>query len=40
MLALVHAASVELGAGRLPSDQVESALVESVLGAVAAGPPR
>jgi hypothetical protein len=40
MLALVHAASGELRAGRLPPDQVESALVESVLGAVGAVPPR
>ena len=40
MLALVHAASGELRAGRLPPDQVESALVESVLGAVGAVPRR
>jgi hypothetical protein len=40
ILALIHAASGELGAGRLPSEHVESALVESVLGAVSAAPPR
>ena len=40
ILALVHAASGEVRAGRLPSDQVESALVESVLGAVSAASPR
>ena len=40
ILALIHAASDELGAGRLPSEHVESALVGSVLGAVSAAPPR
>jgi TetR/AcrR family transcriptional regulator, mexCD-oprJ operon repressor len=40
ILALIHAASGELRAGRLPSRQVESALVGSVLGAVSAAPPR
>jgi AcrR family transcriptional regulator len=40
ILALMHAASGELGAGRLSSEQVESALVGSVLGAVSAAPPR
>jgi TetR/AcrR family transcriptional regulator, mexCD-oprJ operon repressor len=40
ILALIHAASGELSAGRLPSRQVESALVGSVLGAVSAAPPR
>src|ERR671910_566229 len=40
ILALIHAASGEVGAGRLPSEQVESALVGSVLGAVSAAPPR
>jgi hypothetical protein len=40
ILALIHAASGELGAGRLPSEQVESVLVASVLGAVSAVPPR
>jgi AcrR family transcriptional regulator len=40
ILALIHAASGEVGAGRLPSEQVESALVGSVLGAVRAAPPR
>jgi AcrR family transcriptional regulator len=33
-LALVHAASSELNAERVPSDQIESALIETVLGAV------
>ena len=37
MLALIHAASAELRAGRLSSEQVESALIGSVLGAVSAG---
>jgi AcrR family transcriptional regulator len=40
ILALIHAASGELSAARLPSEQVESALVGSVLGAVSAAPPR
>ena len=40
ILALVHAASAELREGRLASDQVESALVGSVLGAVGAGSTR
>jgi TetR/AcrR family transcriptional regulator, mexCD-oprJ operon repressor len=40
ILALIHAASGELRAGRLPSRQVESALLGSVLGAVSAAPPR
>jgi hypothetical protein len=34
MLALVHAASAELQAGRLPEKQVEAALVATVMGAV------
>jgi len=42
LMALIHAASAELRAGRLPADQVERGLVETVLGAVGAqtGPPR
>jgi AcrR family transcriptional regulator len=36
LLALIHAASAELRAGRLPPDQIEAALVATVLGAVAA----
>jgi TetR/AcrR family transcriptional repressor of mexCD-oprJ operon len=36
LLALVHAASGELSAGRMPAAQVEAALVTSVLGAIAA----
>jgi AcrR family transcriptional regulator len=36
LLALVHAASGELTAGRLPANQVEPALLASVLGAIAA----
>jgi AcrR family transcriptional regulator len=35
ILALVHAASGELQAGRVPADRIESALVDTVLGAVA-----
>jgi AcrR family transcriptional regulator len=35
LLALIHAASAELRAGRVPSDQAEAALVATVLGAVA-----
>jgi AcrR family transcriptional regulator len=34
VLALVHAASAEMDGGRLPADEVERALVETVLGAV------
>jgi AcrR family transcriptional regulator len=34
LLALVHAASVELSAGRLPAAQMETALVTTVLGAI------
>jgi AcrR family transcriptional regulator len=40
ILALVHAASGELRAGRLPADQVEAALLATVLGAVGASYPR
>ena len=34
ILALIHAASAELQAGRLPENKVEAALIETVLGAV------
>jgi AcrR family transcriptional regulator len=34
LMALIHAASAELRAGRLPAEQVERAMVETVLGAV------
>ena len=36
--ALVHAASAELGAGRIPEAQIQSALVATVLGALTAPP--
>jgi len=36
LLALIHAASAELSAGRLPAGQVEAALVDSALAAVRA----
>ena len=36
ILALVHAASAELHAGRLPADEIEAAAVTTVLGAVVA----
>jgi hypothetical protein len=36
LLALVHAASGELSAGRIPAAQVEEALLASVLGAISA----
>jgi AcrR family transcriptional regulator len=36
MLALIHSASAEVGAGRIAEDQVEAALVDTVVGAVAA----
>jgi TetR/AcrR family transcriptional repressor of mexCD-oprJ operon len=40
LLALIHAASAEVRAGRVPSEQAEAALVATVLGAVASpGPP-
>ena len=39
ILALIHAASGELDAGRQPPDDVESAPLASVLGAVTAGRP-
>jgi AcrR family transcriptional regulator len=35
LLALIHAASAELRSGRLPPEQVEAALVATVLGALA-----
>ncbi len=35
LMALIHAASAELRAGRVPEDQAEAALVATVLGAVA-----
>jgi hypothetical protein len=38
ILALVHAAIAEHQAGRIPADQVESAVVPTVLGALAAPP--
>jgi AcrR family transcriptional regulator len=41
LLALIHAASAELRAGRVPTDEAEAALVATVLGAVASpGPER
>jgi TetR/AcrR family transcriptional repressor of mexCD-oprJ operon len=41
LLALIHAASGELRAGRVPTDEAEAALVATVLGAVASpGPQR
>jgi TetR/AcrR family transcriptional repressor of mexCD-oprJ operon len=38
LLALVHTASAELQANRMPSEQIQSALMATVLGALAAGP--
>lgn len=38
LLALIHTASGELQANRLPREQVESVLVTTVLGALAARP--
>jgi len=38
LMALIHAASAELRAGRLPADQVERGVVETVLGAVRTPP--
>lgn len=38
ILALVHAASGELRAGRLPADEAEAAVVATVLGALTARP--
>ena len=39
LLAIIHTASVELRAHRLPQDSVESALLTTVLGALGARPP-
>jgi AcrR family transcriptional regulator len=38
LMALIHAGSAELGAGRLSKDSAEAALVATVLGAVSAAP--
>jgi AcrR family transcriptional regulator len=38
LLALIHAASAEVDAGRVPAAQIESALLATVLGAVGAQP--
>jgi hypothetical protein len=38
LLALIHAASAELGARRIPEAEIQSALVATVLGALAAPP--
>ena len=38
LLALIHAASTEVDAGRVPAAQIESALVASALGAVSDAP--
>jgi TetR/AcrR family transcriptional regulator, mexCD-oprJ operon repressor len=40
LMALIHAASAELRAGRLPAQQVERGVVETVLGAVRQPPKR
>jgi TetR/AcrR family transcriptional regulator, mexCD-oprJ operon repressor len=40
VMALVHAASAEMRAGRVPQDEAEAALVATVLGAVASAGPR
>jgi AcrR family transcriptional regulator len=39
VMALVHAASAELQAGRVPEEDAEAALSATVLGALSAGPP-
>jgi AcrR family transcriptional regulator len=39
VMALIHAASAELRAGRVPEQHAEAALLATVLGAVRAGPP-
>jgi AcrR family transcriptional regulator len=39
VMALIHAGSGELRAGRVPTEQAEAALVASVLGAVCGSPP-
>jgi TetR/AcrR family transcriptional regulator, mexCD-oprJ operon repressor len=38
ILAIVHAASAELRAGRLPADEIEAAVVATVLGALQPPP--
>ena len=38
VMAIIHAASAEVQAGRLPDDQAESALVATVIAAVGGGP--
>jgi AcrR family transcriptional regulator len=38
LLALIHAASAEVNAGRVPAPQIEAALVATALGAVSAPP--
>jgi TetR/AcrR family transcriptional regulator, mexCD-oprJ operon repressor len=40
LMALIHAASAELRAGRLPAEQVEHGVVDTVLGAVRKPPER
>jgi AcrR family transcriptional regulator len=39
VMALIHAGSGELSAGRVRSDDAEAALIRTVLGAIAAAPP-
>jgi AcrR family transcriptional regulator len=39
VMALIHAGSGELSAGRVGSDDAEAALIRTVLGAIAAAPP-
>jgi TetR/AcrR family transcriptional repressor of mexCD-oprJ operon len=39
VMALIHAGSGELSAGRVRSDAAEAALIRTVLGAIAAAPP-
>jgi len=39
IMALIHAASAELRAGRIPEQHAEAALLGTVLGAISAGPP-
>jgi len=38
LMALIHAASAELHAARIPADQAEAALLSTVLGAIGDGP--
>ena len=38
VMALIHAASAELQAGRIAADQAEAALLSTILGAIGAGP--